>query len=134
MFFIGGVDLAGWYARDRGIRPALLHSPQQFTELFRYNRYYSSVVVVSTYYYSLVVVVCTPLVLDILLEIFRGGVNNGKYIFMSFIVEIRAYCYIYFISDIITFVRNIFVSIKYSKRHKNIYVYCCCSIVLLLIL
>ena len=26
------------------------------------------------------------------------------------------------------FVRNIFVSIKYSKRHKNIYVYyCCCS-------
>ena len=39
--------------------------------------------------------------LDILLEISRGKGNNGKYIFMSFIVEFRAYYYIYFISDII---------------------------------
>lgn len=60
----------------------------------------------------------------------------GNYIFIRIIVEILDYLLllcsiniVVLLLSLLYFVRNIFVSIKIFQEHKNIYVYCHCSIV-----
>ena len=92
-------DVGSW--QDRARDPTALHSPQQFTEQFQIRPLLFFCCSIHVLLFSCCSMYARSARYS-LLEISRGRGDNGKYIFMSFIVEIRVYSYIYFISDIIT--------------------------------